>query len=296
MTAPGQFRKLLNQGIVVAPGIFNAVTARLVERCGFQSAYLSGAGLTNAMTGLPDIGLLTRTELAQQTAYITSACGLPLIVDADTGFGGPLGVERTVRDLERAGAAAIQIEDQEDPKRCGHLSGKKIVTAGTMTEKIRAAVRARTNPNFVIIARTDARGVEGIKSAVDRARRYRDAGADLIFPEALESAAEFSRFADRVPAPLMANMTEFGKSPHLSVKDLDRMGYRIVIFPMTVFRVMMKSAKEALLELKRAGTQTRLLGRMQTRMELYDLLDYGNYEAREAETSITVSRSRKKRH
>jgi methylisocitrate lyase len=295
MTAPAQLRRLLNQGIVVAPGVFNAVTARLVEQCGFQSVYLSGAGLTNAMTGLPDTGLLTLTELAQQTAYVSSACGIPLIVDADTGFGGPLSVTRTVRELERAGAAAIQLEDQEDPKRCGHLAGKRIVPVETMIRKIRAAARARTNPNLVIIARTDARAVEGFKTAMDRARRYRDAGADLIFPEALESAAEFSRFADRVPAPLMANMTEFGKSPVLSVKDFDKMGYRIVIFPMTIFRVMMKSAEEALLELKRAGTPTRLLDRMQTRTELYHLLDYDYYEGLEAASPVVPSRSRTRR-
>ncbi len=295
MTPPSQLRKLLNQGLVVAPGVFNAVTARLVERSGFQAAYLSGAGLTNAMTGLPDVGLLTMTELAQQTAYVTSAAGIPLIVDADTGYGGPLSVARTVRELERAGAAAIQIEDQEDPKRCGHLAGKRVIPARAMAQKIAAAARARKNPDFIIIARTDARAVEGLRAAIERARRYRDAGADLIFPEALESASEFSRFADRVPAPLMANMTEFGKSPYLSVGEFDRMGYRIVIFPMTIFRVMMKSAEEALIEIKRSGTQKKLLDRMQTRKELYDLLEYGYYEALEAEASIVRSRPRKQR-
>ena len=295
MTPPSQLRKRINQGLVVAPGVFNAVTAKLVERSGFHAAYLSGAGLTNAMTGLPDIGLLTMTELALQTAYVTSAVGIPLIVDADTGFGGPLNVARTVRELERAGAAAIQIEDQEDPKRCGHLAGKRVISAQAMAQKIAAAARARKNPNLVIIARTDARAVEGLRAAIDRACRYREAGADLIFPEALESASEFSRFADRVAAPLMANMTEFGKSPYLSVREFNRMGYRIVIFPMTIFRVMMKSAQAALLQLKRSGTQRSLLDRMQTRQELYDLLDYGYYEALEAEASRIRPRSRKRR-
>lgn len=290
MTSPAQLRKLLDQGLVVAPGVFNAITAKLVERCGFQSAYLSGAGLTNAMTGLPDIGLLTMTELSQQTGLITSVIEIPMIVDADTGFGGPLSVGRTVRELERAGAAAVQIEDQQDPKRCGHLAGKQLIPAKAMARKIASAVQVRKDPNLVIIARTDARAVEGFKAAVDRAHRYRDAGADVIFPEALQSAAEFSRFSDRVSVPLMANMTEFGKSPYLSVLEFERMRYRIVIFPMTIFRVMMKSAQAALLELKRSGTQRTILGGMQTRKELYDLLDYGYYEGLEGGASNRGSR------
>ena len=295
MSSASQLRKRLAQGLVVAPGVFNALTAKMVERAGFQAAYLSGAGLTNAMTAIPDIGLLSMTELAQQTAYIVSATRLPLIVDADTGFGGPLSVARTVRELERAGAAGIQIEDQQDPKRCGHLAGKRLVPAETMAGKIRSAAKARKDPDLIIVARTDARGVEGLKAAIDRALRYRDAGADMIFPEALESAAEFSRFADRVRAPLMANMTEFGKSPYLSVREFDRLGYRLVIFPMTIFRVMMKSAETALRELKRTGTQRGLLGEMQTRKELYTLLEYEQYEKMEAEASSARSRSSKRR-
>jgi len=295
MSSAAQLRKRLAQGMVVAPGVFNAVTAKMVERSGFSAAYLSGAGLTNAMTGFPDIGLLSMTELAQQTAYIASATRLPLIVDADTGFGGPLSVARTVRELERAGAAAIQIEDQQDPKRCGHLAGKKLIPAKSMAEKIRSAAKARKDSDFIIIARTDARGVEGLKAAIDRADQYFDAGADMIFPEALESAAEFSKFAGRVKAPLMANMTEFGKSPYLSVREFDRMGYRLVIFPMTIFRVMMKSAESALKVLKRSGTQRSLLGEMQTRKELYELLDYEQYEKMEAEASSLRLRSPKRR-
>jgi len=295
MSSAAQLRKRLAQGMVVAPGVFNAVTAKMVERSGFSAAYLSGAGLTNAMTAMPDIGLLSMTELAQQTAYIASATRLPLIVDADTGFGGPLSVARTVRELERAGAAAIQIEDQQDPKRCGHLAGKKLIPAKSMAEKIRSAAKARKDSDFIIIARTDARGVEGLKAAIDRADQYFDAGADMIFPEALESAAEFSKFAGRVKAPLMANMTEFGKSPYLSVREFDRMGYRLVIFPMTIFRVMMKSAESALKVLKRSGTQRSLLGEMQTRKELYELLDYEQYEKMEAEASSLRLRSPKRR-
>jgi methylisocitrate lyase len=294
MTPAAQLRKRMKRGLVVAPGVFNAVTAKLVQRSGFHAAYLSGAGLTNAMTAFPDVGLLTLTELAQQTAHISSATAIPLIVDADTGFGGPLGVGRTVRELERAGAAAIQIEDQQDPKRCGHLAGKRLILAKDMADKIASAVRARKDPDFVIIARTDARAVEGFKGAVDRARKYRDAGADLIFPEALESASEFSRFSERVSAPLMANMTEFGKSPYLSVKEFDRMGYRLVIFPMTIFRIMMKSAETALRVLKRRGTQRSLLGEMQTRKELYGLLEYAEYEKMEEDVSRDRSRKRRR--
>jgi methylisocitrate lyase len=294
MSSAAQLRKRLAQGLIVAPGVFNALTAKMVERSGFQAAYLSGAGLTNAMTAMPDIGLLSMTELAQQTAYIVSATNLPLIVDADTGFGGPLSVARTIHELERAGAAAVQIEDQQDPKRCGHLAGKQLIPAKAMAEKIRSAAKARKDPDLIIIARTDARGVEGLKAAIDRALRYRDAGADMIFPEALESAAEFSRFTERVKAPLVANMTEFGKSPYLSVREFDRLGYRLVIFPMTIFRVMMKSAEAALHELKRSGTQRSLLGRMQTRKELYQLVDYERYEQMEAEASSPQPRSSKR--
>jgi methylisocitrate lyase len=281
MTSRTQLKKKLKRGLLVAPGVFNAATAKLVERTGYHAAFLSGAGLTNAMTAFPDIGLLTLTELAQQTAHIAAAIDIPLIVDADTGFGGPLNVARTVEELERAGAAAIQIEDQQDPKRCGHLAGKRLVPVETMVDKIIAAVKARKDSDLVIVARTDARSVEGLSSAIDRARRYRDAGADLIFPEALESAAEFSRFSERVPGPLMANMTEFGRSPYLSVEQFRRMRYCVVIFPMTLFRVMMKSAEAALEVLKRTGTQRSLLKKMQTRRELYDLLDYDYYKSLE---------------
>jgi methylisocitrate lyase len=292
MTSRTQLKKKLKRGLLVAPGVFNAVTAKLVERAGYHAAFLSGAGLTNAMAAYPDIGLLTLTELTQQTAHIAAAIDIPLIVDADTGFGGPLNVARTVEELERAGAAAVQIEDQQDPKRCGHLAGKRLVPVEMMVEKIASAVRARKDPDLVIVARTDARSVEGLNSAIDRARRYRDAGADLIFPEALESAAEFSRFSKHVYAPLMANMTEFGKSPYLSVGQFRRMKYRVVVFPMTIFRIMMKSAKSALAELKRSGTQRGMLGRMQTRQELYDLLDYDYYESLEAGESGVRPRNR----
>jgi methylisocitrate lyase len=267
-------RRSIRNGCVVMPGAFNAVTARLVERAGFPAVYVSGAGLANATAGVPDIGLLTLTEVAQLAGYIADAVRIPALVDADTGFGGPQSVGRTVEEFERAGLAGMHLEDQMFPKRCGHLAGKTLVSVEEMTEKLRAAVRARKDKDFMIVARTDARAVEGFDAVVRRAQNYLKAGADAIFPEALESAKEFREFARFVRAPLMANMTEFGRSPLLTVRQLAAMGYRMVIFPLTAFRVSMKSAEDCLHDLKRSGTQQRWLKRMQTRQELYDLLNY----------------------
>jgi methylisocitrate lyase len=275
-------KERLRGEILVLPGAFNAATALLVERCGFDAVYISGAGLANSM-GVPDIGLLTLTEVLQQARMIADAVSIPAIADADTGYGEGLQIIRTVQEFEQAGLAGIHLEDQQSPKRCGHLPGKEIVSAQVMARRIRAAVSAREDPDFLIIARTDARAVEGLEGAIDRAHSYRKAGADVIFPEALESAEEFETFARRVPGPLMANMTEFGKSPYLTVKEFEEMGYRMVIFPMTAFRVMMKSVEDALRVLKETGTQQGLLGGMQTRQALYDLLRYTDYEKREKE-------------
>jgi len=267
-------RKALRQGCVVMPGVFNAATARLVERAGFSAVYISGAGLANATAGVPDIGLLSLSEVAQLSGYIAEAVRIPALVDADTGFGGPQNVARTIQELERAGLAGMHLEDQTFPKRCGHLAGKSLSSAEEMVEKIRVAVRARQDRDFLIVARTDARAVEGFDSAVERAHNYLKAGADAIFPEALQSAKEFREFAAQVRAPLLANMTEFGRSPLLTVRQLAGMGYRMVIFPMTAFRVSMRSSERFLADLKRRGTQQRWLGQMQTRDELYDLLEY----------------------
>lgn len=267
-------RRAMQTGCVVMPGAFNAATARLVERAGFAAVYVSGAGLANATAGLPDIGLLTMTEVAQLAGYIAEAVRIPALVDADTGFGGPAHVARAVRQFERAGLAGMHIEDQEFPKRCGHLAGKSLAPVEVMQAKIDAAVRARADEDFVVIARTDARSVEGFEAAVWRAQAYRAAGADGIFPEALESKAEFAEFARRVNAPLLANMTEFGQSPLLGVRQLAAMGYRLVIFPLTAFRVSMKAVEACLRDLKRTGSQKSWLKKMQTRTELYDLLDY----------------------
>jgi len=269
-----RLRQLIAQGAVMMPGVPNAAMARQVERAGFEAVYISGAGMANATAGMPDIGLLTSTEVAQLAGYIANAVRIPAIVDADTGFGGAENVARTIRQLEQAGLAGCHIEDQEFPKRCGHLAGKEVVDVDEMVGKIKAAVRARRDQDFLIIARTDARAVEDFDRTVKRARSYVEAGADGIFPEALQTNEEFKAFAREIKAPLLANMTEFGKSPLLSFQELSDFGYRIVIFPMSAFRVSMKASDEFLRDLKKRGTQSGWLDKMRTRKELYELLDY----------------------
>ena len=273
-TKAARLRGLIVKGCVAMPGVPNAAMARQVERAGFDVVYISGAGMANATAGVPDIGLLTSTEVAQLAGYIANAVKIPAIVDADTGFGGAENVARTIRELEKADLAGCHIEDQEFPKRCGHLAGKSLVDPEEMIAKIKAAVRARRDQDFFIIARTDARAVEDFGRTVERARSYVEAGADGIFPEALQSSEEFKAFAREVKAPLLANMTEFGKSPLLSFQELSEFGYRMVIFPMSAFRVSMKASEEFLRDLKKCGTQSGWLDKMQTRQELYDLLDY----------------------
>ncbi len=278
LSAGATLRQRLQQGTLVLPGVFNAITAQLAQQAGFDALYLSGAGVTNSLTGYPDIALLTLTEMAQQARYVARAVALPVIADADTGYGEILNVARTVEEFAHAGLAGLHLEDQVAPKRCGHLDGKQIIAPLEMAKKLRAAVRARPDPDFFLIARTDARSVYGLQDAIDRANRYLDAGADAIFPESLQSADEFAEFAAKVRAPLLANMTEFGKTPYLSVEEFAALGYAMVIFPMTAFRVMMKAAEAVYTELKRKGTQAALLDRMQTRQELYDLIRYADYE------------------
>jgi len=269
-----KLRELIAQGAVMMPGVPNAATARQVERAGFDAVYVSGAGMANATAGVPDIGLLSMTEVLRLAGYVADAVAIPAIVDADTGFGGAENVARTIRALERAGLAGCHIEDQEFPKRCGHLAGKSLVDTEEMAGKIKAAVRARRGEDFMIIARTDARAVEDFDSTLQRAKRYVEAGADGIFPEALQSVDEFKAFAREVKAPLLANMTEFGKSPLLSFQELSDFGYKMVIFPMSAFRVSMKASEEFLRDLKKRGTQSSWIGKMQTREQLYELLDY----------------------
>src|SRR6476469_6015314 len=229
--------------------------------------YLSGAAFSAGVLGLPDIGLFTLTELVQQTTYITRACALPLIVDADTGFGEALNVERAIIELEAAGVAAIQLEDQQLPKRCGHLSGKSLVEPPAFCAKLRAAATARINPDLVLIGRTDARGVTSLEGAIDRAKQYLDAGADWIFPEALASKDEFERFAREVKAPLVANMTEFGKSPLLTLDELSSLGYAVVLYPVTLQRVAMHAIRATLGVIAMEGSQESILDLMQTREE-----------------------------
>src|SRR5438094_6320538 len=273
-TKSARFRKLIAKGCVMMPGVPNAAVARQVERAGFEAVYISGAGMANAIAGVPDIGLLTLTEVARLAGYIASAVTIPAIVDADTGFGGAENVARTIQELERAGLAGCHIEDQEFPKRCGHLAGKSIVDVEEMVGRIKAAVAARRDPNFMIIARTDARAVEDLDRAVERAGEYLAAAADAIFPEALQRAHEFRDFAKEIDRPLLANMTEFGKSPLLTFEQLADFGYRMVIFPQSAFRVSMKASEKFFAALKKTGTQSDWIDKMQTRQELYDLLDY----------------------
>jgi methylisocitrate lyase len=280
--SPGkQLRELVAEATIQVPGAPSALFARLIERCGYDAMYLSGAAFSAGVLGLPDVGLFTLTELVQQTTYFTRSCALPLIVDADTGFGEALNVERTIIELEAAGAAAVQLEDQQFPKRCGHLSGKSIVEPEAMCAKLHAAAGARIDSDFVIIARTDARGVTNIDDAIERAKRYLDAGADWIFPEALQSKDEFAQFARAIEAPLVANMTEFGKSPLLTLEELADMGYSAVLYPVTLLRIAMKAGEAALNLLAVDGTQADILDLMQTREELYDLLDYQAFEQRD---------------
>jgi methylisocitrate lyase len=281
MASPGRrLRQAWATGTIALPGVFDALVARLAERMGFAAVYLSGGALS-ASSGVPDVGLITQTEFVDEARRITQACSLPLVCDADTGFGAALNVERTVRLFESAGVAGIHLEDQELPKRCGHLSGKSLVEAEQMIAKIRAAVAARRDADFVLIARTDARGVLGFDEAVRRARLYLEAGADAIFPEALESADEFAAFARAVPGVLLANNTEFGKSPNLDVATFAKLGYRLVLFPLTAYRAALRAAQDTLADLKNKGHQRDRIPQMLTRAELYELLGYAGYEARD---------------
>ncbi len=279
--SPGlRLRQAWERECISIPGVFHPLVARMAENIGFPAVYLSGAALS-ASKKLPDVGLVTLSEFAESAREIVRACSIPLLCDADTGFGEALAVERTVQLFEEAGAAGIHLEDQEMPKRCGHLSGKTLVRAATMIAKIRAAVAAKSNRDFVIIARTDARGVHNFDQAVTRAKVYLENGADAIFPEALETEDEFERFAKEVDAPLIANMTEFGKSPLIPKEKLAQMGYRMVLYPLGVYRAALFAARKALEQIKSGPTQEPMLKEMLTRAELYELLNYTGYEERD---------------
>jgi methylisocitrate lyase len=271
------FRERLATGELLRfPGAFNPLSARLIEQKGFEGVYISGAVLS-ADLGLPDIGLTTLTEVAGRGQQIARMTELPAIIDADTGFGEPMNVARTIQTLEDAGLAGTHIEDQVNPKRCGHLDGKAVVDAGTAIKRIRAAADARRDPNFLIMARTDIRAVEGMDAAIDRAKALVDAGADAIFPEAMRSLEEFAAIRAAVEVPILANMTEFGKSDLFSTDQLRSVGVNIVIWPVSLLRIAMGAASRALDTLAEDGHLTGKLGEMQHRADLYELIDYEGY-------------------
>ncbi len=259
-------------------GAINAFSALLAERAGFRALYLSGAGVANASFGLPDLGITSLNDVCEDVRRITAATDLPLLVDADTGWGGAFNIARTTHDLIRSGAAGMHLEDQVQAKRCGHRPGKALVPAEEMSDRIKAAVDAREDPAFVIMARTDAHAVEGQQAAIDRAQAYVEAGADMIFAEALRTLEEFREFTTKIPVPVLANITEFGQTPLFTVEELGASGISLVLYPLSAFRAMSKAALEVYTELRAKGTQQGVTDRMQTRLELYDVLGYHAYE------------------
>ena len=272
------FRAALKSGeLLRVPGAFSPLVSLLIERQGFEGVYISGAALS-ADLGLPDIGLTTLSEVVARGGAIARATDLPALIDADTGFGEALNVARTIQTLEDAGLCGCHLEDQVNPKRCGHLDNKSLVSAADMVKKIRAAVGARRDKNFVIMTRTDARAAEGLDGAIARAKACVDAGADAIFPEALADEGEFEKFRKAIKVPLLANMTEFGKTKLLTAKQLSDLGINIVIYPVTTLRLAMKAVEAGLAVLKKTGTQESLLKEMQTRAALYELIRYKDYE------------------
>ena len=266
--------------ILVLPGVFNAASALLAKDVGFQTLYLSGSGIATGSFGIPDLGITTLAQVCEETKRITNVeaiCKLPLLVDADTGFGD---VSNTVHKLEEAGAAGLHLEDQVFPKRCGHRPGKEIIEADEMITRIKEACKARKSEDFFIVARADSRNVIGFEDTIERAKKYQQAGADAIFAEALENLDEYKKFTDSLKVPVLANMTEFGKTPLISVYEFEKVGVRIVIFPLTAFRCMMKSIEEVYKVIKKEGSQKSILNKLQTREELYKLLNY--YEVEKA--------------
>lgn len=286
LVSPGLvLRRLIAERSTILPGVFNPISALSASRAGATALYLSGAGLTNAGLGVPDIALASLNEFVVVASAITNVVSIPVISDADTGFGEVHNVVRTVIEMERAGLAGIHLEDQVSPKRCGHLDGKMVISSQDMKRKLRAALSARRDNSFMLIARTDARGVEGLDSAIERAKAYVDSGADAIFPEGLQSIEEFQEFRSHISGPLMANMTEFGKTPIIPAATFSELGYEMVIYPMTAFRVMLKALDGAYGSLLQTGSQQAILEQMRTRSELYETLDYGLYEDQERQWS-----------
>ncbi len=259
-------------------GAINAYCALLAERAGFQALYLSGAGVANASYGLPDLGLTTLGDVCADVRRISAATSLPLLVDADTGWGAAFMIARAIRELTRAGAAGCHIEDQVQAKRCGHRPGKALVSAGEMCDRIKSALDGRIDANFVVVARTDALAVEGLEAALARAIRYAEAGADVIFAEAVTTLEEYKRFSATLPVPVLANITEFGKTPLFTVEELRKAGVGLIIYPLSAFRAMSAAAESVYKSLRQEGTQKGMVVRMQTRDQLYEVLRYHDYE------------------
>jgi methylisocitrate lyase len=259
-------------------GTVNAYSALLAERAGFRAIYLSGAGVANASFGLPDLGMTSLNDVCEDVRRISSATELPLLVDADTGWGGAFNIAKTCADLIKSGAGGMHLEDQVSAKRCGHRPGKALVPAEEMVDRIKAAVDGRTDPNFVIMARTDAHAVEGQQAALDRAAKYVEAGADMIFAEALKTMDEYKQFTSTISVPVLANLTEFGQTPLFTVAELGAAGIRLVLYPLSAFRAMSQAALAVYGAIRKDGTQKSVVNLMQTRAELYDVLGYHDYE------------------
>ena len=278
-SAGARFRAALAQeSPLQVVGTINAYTALLAKEAGFRAIYLSGAGVANASFGLPDLGLTTLNDVAEDARRITAAADLPLLVDADTGWGAAFMIARTVRELSRAGAAGLHLEDQVQAKRCGHRPGKALVSAVEMVDRLKAAVDSRADEQFIIMARTDAHAVEGLAAAIDRSQQYVVAGADMIFAEALTSLDEYRQFTAAINVPVLANLTEFGRTPMFTVDELRQVGVKLVLYPLSAFRAMSAAALKVYSTLRQAGTQQSVLNTMQTRAELYDVLGYHAFE------------------
>lgn len=259
-------------------GTINAYAAMMAEKVGFQAIYLSGAGVANASYGLPDLGVTTLSDVLEDVRRITAVTDLPLLVDADTGFGAAFMIERTIKEMTRAGAAGVHIEDQVQTKRCGHRPGKAVVQPEEMADRIKAAVDAKTDPDFVVMARTDALAVEGLESALERARLYEAAGADMLFAEAVTDLDQYRIFAETVDIPILANLTEFGKTPLFTTEELAEAGVSLALYPLSAFRAMSAAALNVYETLRHQGTQKEVVGSMQSREELYEFLGYHQYE------------------
>ncbi len=281
-----QFQILMEEkAILQIPGTHDAMAALVAKNTGFSALYLSGGAYT-ASKGIPDVGIVTSTEIAERARDLIRATNLPVLVDIDTGFGGVLNVARTAREMIEANVAAVQIEDQQLPKKCGHLNGKQLVTTEEMVQKIKAIKEIA--PTLLVIARTDARAVEGLETAIERAQAYVDAGADGIFPEALETNEEFQLFSKRIDIPLLANMTEFGKTPYMTAETFEKMGFAMVIYPVTSLRVAAKAYERVFHLIKQEGTQKEAVSDMQTRKELYETISYEEFEALDQTIAKTI--------